>query len=336
MNDAKRLNAIGLTFVAALALQTAMGFGQDLVLVRSGDGTRTIKREGLIVEWLGNQVRMELNGRLTEIDADRIETWQTSWPEAYELARASIERREWNAATESLMSSIDAETRPWARRFLRARCVELLALLDRPEEACEQFLAILDEDPQSSFFAVIPLCWEVSPTEAPSAEIARKWIEADDFPRQLLGASWLLATTDREIALKTLEELSRDLDARIAHLASAQLWRDQLLTVRDDAIARWQRQLERMPRELRPGPDFVMGLALRQIRQSDDAVISWMKVVVLAPERLRLAALALQNAAQTLQNGNRPEDARRLWSELRNGFPGTPFAETAELSLESR
>ncbi len=324
-----------LVFFGWFLLSVHVAYGQDTVWVRSPDGSKEIKREGLIVDWTDDTLRMEVNGRINEVSSDRIVSYQTKWPSEYDLAKTEIEKHNFSAAINPLQLAVQAETRSWARHIMVIDLIRSLYLAERYQEAVEAFLVLVVEDPQTRFFAAIPLAWELRPAQLPSSTSATKWLDSGNPTAQLLGASWLLSTNDRAKAIQKLESLSGDIDARIAHLASAQLWRDQVLAPKKDQLDRWLRHVERMPSELRAGPLVVLGLAQQRAQQPDEAILSWMKVLILSPNEYRLAGFALQQSALLLQNEGRRVEAQRLWAELNVNYPQTPWANEAQQAIHS-
>ncbi len=307
---------------------------QDSVVVRGNNGGRDVTRTGQIIDWVGNELRMETSGRVITIETDRIASVDSNWTTEYLSAQQAIAERRLLDAIPSLQAAMGAETRAWARRMMAPQLVRLLNLAGYPQLAGETFLQLIDDDPQTRNFSVIPLAWENVSTDAGTVAAAQKWMASDLLPAQLLGASWLLASPYRAEALKKLETLSRDLDGRIAHLAAGQLWRDQMLTADGAQLARWERQIERMPSEIRSGPLLVLGEALQRNSRDDDAAIAWLRVTIVHADDYRQAGFALRQCASLFQNKGQADEAARLWSELIRDFPETPWAAEAAKALD--
>jgi tetratricopeptide (TPR) repeat protein len=223
-------------------------------------------------------------------------------------------------AAGKLDESIDAyrqakrgESRRWVVRRIVAKLVNCYERNNQFDAAGDEFLALLAGDEETPYFSAIPLAWRTS--AMPPAKAA-DWLAASAPAAQLLGASWLLSGAERAKASSTLKTLSSDLDPRIAHLASAQLWRISLVTASTDEIARWEQQIERMPAELRAGPLLVLGDALTRTGRSDDALLAWLQVPLVDPQRETLSAEGYRSAAKALEKAGRAEDAARLQREL--------------------
>jgi tetratricopeptide (TPR) repeat protein len=127
-----------------------------------------------------------------------------------------------------------------------------------------------------------------------------------------------------------LQRLSADADPRIAALAEAQLWRTSVATADAAQAQVWQAALEKMPRELRAGPSFVVGQVLRRLGRHDEAALALLRVPIHAPEHAHLAARALLDAAATLNDAGQPQEALRLAREVVKDYASTPSAKPAE------
>lgn len=307
--------------------------GQDRVTIRLSDDSQTTVRQGTILDWKGGELQMETAGRVTTIKNEKILKVETNWPKDYQLAQELMEQRQFSAAIAPLQNALAGESREWVRRNLLADLVRVSSVAGQDQKACEAFLQLIQSDPETREFARIPLAWETEPTGAAMLVKAREMAQSSVLIVRLLGASWLVNSPDRENAGKILESLSRDLDARLAHLAAAQLWRLQVLEVDATQLARWERQVDRMPRELRPGALLILGQAQLRLQRENEAILSWMRVPLLYGEHERLKAIALQRTAQQLQNSSDTENARKIWGELAVQFPQSPWSEAAATHL---
>jgi tetratricopeptide (TPR) repeat protein len=312
------------------AMGTVNGQGTDVVLCRLSDGSKEITRRGTIVDWRGGRLEMEVDGRRVTIDNEQIRQVVTGWPADYELGQSLIREQQMGAAATPLINALQAESREWMQQWIRGDLIRCLHYAGRTLEACEQFIRLLEIDPESRDFGAIPLTWEDGESPAPVRALAQQMLRSSVPAIQLLGASHLVNSSDRAAALKQLEELSRDLDSRLAHLASAQLWRVKLVEITPDMLARWQRQWQRMPAELRSGPTLILGQAHLRLKNSADAQLLWMRLPILHPRDYRAAAFALHQTAACLHNEGQIAVADRLRRELKTQFPESPWAQTGE------
>ncbi len=306
---------------------------QDRVTVLLSDNVQTHVRQGTVIDWKGSELEMELSGRTTTIKNDRIINVETTWGTDHQLARELVEKRQFAAAITPLRNALATESREWVRRIQLAELVRVLDFAGLSREACEAYLLLLKSDPETRDFAAIPLAWVNTTTDASTVELARQMVDSNQLPIQLLGASWLLTSPDRTTAIKKLEGLSRDIDVRIAHLSTAQTWRTKILELDATQLGRWERQIERMPKELRPGPWLLLGQGQSRLGQNDEAVLSWMHLPILYTQNYRATANALQQAATALQNKQEMKTAERLWNELLSQFPDSPWAIDSQAAL---
>ena len=329
----RQCRLLGLGVLLGCCCSWQLAAAQDRVTVLLSDNVQTHVRQGTVIDWKGSELEMELSGRMTTIKNDRIISVETDWTADHRLARDLIQKRQFASAITPLQNTLATESREWVRRIALAELVRVLDFAGQSREACEAYLLLLKSDPESRDFATIPLSWINTTSDAATIELARKMVDSSLLPIQLLGASWLLTSTDRAAAIKKLEELSRDIDSRIAHLATAQIWRAKLLELDETQLGRWERQIERMPKELRPGPWLMLGQGQVRLGKTDDAVLSWMHIPILHSQNYRGTASALQQAATALQNKQDFKAAARLWNELLTQFPESPWATESQTAL---
>ncbi len=103
---------------------------------------------------------------------------------------------------------------------------------------------------------------------------------------------------------------------QIALLATAFLWKQTLPTLRDSsALSRMERVLNQIDEENRAGPLFLFGNAAAQVGEHESAVLAWMRLPILYPEYNILSEQSLLNAAKSLEQLGRADQARPLRTE---------------------
>ena len=163
------------------------------------------------------------------------------------------------------------------------------------------------------------------------------WLVDEQNPAaNLLGASWLLASSERDLAVQVLKQLAVGQDRQIAFLAEAQLWRIQVPTVSAGGIEGWEKMLERMPPALRSGPSYLLGHALRRTGREQDALIAWMRVPLQYPRHRLLAAESLLATARYYQATGKSLQATTLYRELTGGYAGTIAGQAARDQLQKQ
>ena len=168
-----------------------------------------------------------------------------------------------------------------------------------------------------------------------TAENAKAWLRSTSPPIKLMGASWLLGSEMRDEAQEALEELSRDLDPNVAHLAKLQLWRAKVVTAKPNDLARLESQIERMPKVLRAPALLILSDIQSRLKMQDRALLTLMRIPILHRENVKLSALALQKAAALMKDSGQVESAARLFREVISDFVGTRFAAEASAQLQS-
>lgn len=297
--------------------------GLDVVVVKRHDKPgETLERRGVIHNWRGPELEMETSGTNRRIANEDIVEVRTIWPVAWTEAERMISERQFAAAVEPLTAALAEETRSWAQAILRDKLIRIYDLLGQPESAAEQFLLLIAEDPETRFFPSIPLAWQTSPVSPRMEQASQKWMATNIPALRLLGASWLLGTPGRNDAVRVMKELSQDIDPKIAHTASAQLWRTEWVSIDAPTLARWDQQIERMPSRLRPGPLMQLAAAQDRLGMRDQAIISLMKNPILYPENLSQSRASLELAAGLLSKQDKEQDASRIRAESAADFPG--------------
>ena len=306
--------------------------GDDVVNYLGGKGGKqTIRRTGQIEEYDGQGlVLVTPQGRKETIPLEKLVDFQTT-ATAEELSGDQLRREgRLTEAAEAYKKARRAESRKWVARRIATRLIDCYDGLGQIDQAGEEFLAIVVVDAETPHFGAIPLAWRTPSLAGPVTTRATKWLAATDQPAAaLLGASWLLSGAERAKAIKVLKTLSSDLDPRIAHLATAQLWRTTLVTATAADAEKWQQQISRMPPDLRAGPLLVQGDLLARIERADDALLAYLQVPLVYHDRQTLSGEGLLSAANVLEKSKRTDDAQRLYRELLANYPA--FAKQHEV-----
>lgn len=324
---------------AALLLMLLAGWcsvicrADDVVTYLGGKGGKqTIRRTGQIEEYDGQGLVLATpQGRKETIPLEKLVDFQTtSTPEELTGDQLRI-AGQLAEAVEAYKKARRAEPRKWVARRIATRLIDCYDGLGQIDQAGEEFLAIVAVDAETPHFGSIPLAWRTPSLSGPVITRAAKWLAATDQPAAaLLGASWLLGGADRAKAMKALKSLSSDIDPRIAHLATAQLWRTTLVTSTVADAEKWQQQINRMPPELRAGPLLIHGDLLARIDRADDAMLAYLQVPLVYHDRQTLAGEGLLSAAKMLEKAKRNDDAQRLFRELLAKYPA--FAKQHEVA----
>lgn len=321
-----RLVALAIVSVGSLAscIVTATIHAADVVYFTSPHNRQArTKVTGEIVDYTGREIVIKLdNGRDMKRPGGTVAEIETIWqPDKLEADRLMTERQ-FSAAREKYTAAVKRDKRPWARRLMVARIIRCYRELEQYEPAGRLFLALVGEDLDTPYFDQIPLVWLTMEPAVAVREAAGGWL-ADGRPvARLLGASHLLTTARRQDALEQLELLTREKDARLAILATAQYWRASVASADADRVAGWQRRVTDVPETLRAGPWWVIGRAWARLEDVERAALAMLHVPVLYPQERALSADALLSAAQLLDAAGQPAAAMRLNQELISRYPG--------------
>ncbi len=298
-----------------------------MIVVRRKDSNETSRRKGMIQDWKGRSLTLSSNGRDREIDNDEIVEVQTRWLPDYAEGLKLLGQGKSKLAIPKLQSAISADPREWAKRTIRADLVRALLAVEDYGSAIEQFLVLVEDDPQTRFFHLCPLPWIA--TNHRLEQTANQLMKSNDPVRQLIGAGWSLAGGQQETAIRVLEQLSQNIDARIQQLAIMQLWRTRALTASPRQVAVWEKNLDSMEASLRPGPWLLIADCQSRLNQEPSAIINLMRIPILYPEQRHLAAVALYRAGRLLQNTGQTTEAQSVWNELRQKHAETVWATQA-------
>ena len=321
------------SMVFAMFFTPIVASGQDTVIMFGSEPGSTIKRKGAIVQWIGPELTIDLSGTSKTIPNDQIVGLETTWSAEYQRAKELLAARKIAAAYEPLRIALAGEQREWASAIIRADLMRCLSAGGADFDACQLYLQLLAKDPETRFAEFIPVAWESGMVDGQFAESAKRWMNANDPMAQILGASWLFGTSDRSAAIAKLKELSRDIRPTVAHLASAQVWRSEMLSADTAQVDRWALQVKRMPKSLQAGPLLMLGMANERLGRPEECLTALLQIPILHQDDYRLNAIALHRAALILQNAGQSREARRLWNEIITSFPETRWSQTAHDAL---
>lgn len=298
----------------------------------SESGTSVTRRQGEVLEYTGERLRLRLpDGRVEEIAGSRVVRVVPALSELHQSAdRLRVQGRLADALT-TYRQARQQEPRDWVRRLIMAHETDCYAALGQVRYAGETFLALIRSDPATPHLDVIPLAWATSRADLELEQAASGWLVQAELPAsRLLGASWLLSSSQRSAAIDVLRQLAADRDARIAFLAEAQLWRTEFASRSLDEVRGWELRIRQMPVSLRYGPYYVLGRGLAHHQQSLDAALALLRLPLQYAERSELAAQALWDAAGQLEKAGQVGESAELYRELATRFVASQLAGPAQ------
>lgn len=319
-----------LTAVAAVA--------DDVVIYSTGsDGRGRARVTGVITEYTSGELRIrQATGREPTIPADRVIEIETTWTRQHQVANQLLKGAKFEEALQQFVEAGKEESRPWVKRQIVAQQVRCQRALGKLDQACMTFLSLYASEKNTRHFEAIPLSWTV---HQPSRGFERRcldWLQRGRNPvAALMAASWLQSTQHRSQAIASLKALANQPDARIAHLADAQIWRTQTVTAKQEQVQRWESQTVRMPENLRAGPYFILGRTMSRLGQSQEAALQFMRVPILYPEDRQLAAESLHAAGRELERLGQIEEALGLYRENVEDYSELPIAGESKARFEA-
>lgn len=321
-----------------LLFPAAATLGEDRVTYSTGpedSGRATVT--GTIVDYTGQRLVLRaVGGGEQPIPTSRVVSIQTTWPAQKLTADQMLAEQEYDDALNAYMEALRAEPRVWAQRQILTDCVRCLKQLGRIEQAGDAFLRLVQSDPETQDFGLIPLSWQAVQPASQLEQKALAWLpNTSPDTARLIGASWLLSTAHRAQAIETLRSLAARGEKRVASLAEAQLWRTRIAEADDAELRRWENLVEKMPAEIRCGAYFTIGQGLAARGQSERAAVALMRIPILyADDDRQLAAAALLSAARELEKIGNPVEAVSLYQEILRDYPQTTTASQASARLE--
>ncbi|MBA3315826.1 MAG: hypothetical protein M3552_05810 [Planctomycetota bacterium] len=311
---------------------------EDQVTVRTSTGAGQAILTGEVLEWNGERLRMKASGDVREFDATKVTNVESPRLEKHIEGLKALEAGKPDEAHASLTQAITEEPRQWMRREILTAIVRAdLAREDRAS-AGKNFVALLESDPYTRHFKLIPLDWQTAPPDADLASAARGWVRNNDSDiAKLMSSSVLLFDPAAgSQAAETLDRLARSPDRKIFTLARAQLWRKQVAArdVPAGEIERWEDRVKDIPEPLRGGAYFQIARAWSGRGDPERAAAAFLWLPLVYDSDGGLAATAAVAAGDELSNIGRTADAVQLYREVLTRFPKTTAAGRARERLE--
>ncbi|MBB74348.1 MAG: hypothetical protein CMJ75_07530 [Planctomycetaceae bacterium] len=311
-------------------------WAQDVVLVRSKDARTVAKRKGEVLDYTGDSLTLRLvSGRMQRIESNRVLSLETKRTESHQLAADLFKQGKYAAALQRYRLAEREEKRSWMLREIFTKEVQCYQNKGEIVAAAQRFLLILESDRAARCFGVIPLRWTAPRSlTAFEEENARQWLRGATVAERLIGASWMMATSQRAQAVNNLESLTADNDLRIGFLAEAQLWRIKLVTASADEVGIWRQRIQRMPEELRAGPCFLLGKGLARQERYLDACLELLRIPILHSHLQTLVPEALLIAGQCLESAGQKQEAELVYREILDLPEGLPTTSAARKRLQ--
>ena len=315
----------------------AQGMRSDKITLQLSSGSQiTVRCE--ILDYTGEKItfRTKATGEPTVKPASEVLAVETPQTEGHVTGLKLFAKGDYQASRESFQGGYVAENRDWVKREILGMLLRADLKMADYEMACTHFQILAQSDPTTRYIKYIPLNWTPMQLNNKWKEDARKWLSATYGPLRLLGASYLLNDpAELSLAKLHLRRLQANTDPRISALATAQYWRTQISPDILDAILlkRWETLAEKMPREIRGGPYYMLGQAYAFRREYQQAAASLLWVPLAYDHDAGFSARAMLEAADLLKMYQSEPEAMQLYAELVKRYPDTESARIAADAL---
>lgn len=301
--------------------------------VTVGTGNKTRRVAGEIIEFNAEVLTIRrTTGREETFLTPSIRHFATTWPSSYTDGRTKMAEGNWREAITDLRDAVAADGRRWAQRQIIADTVRCYLAIDDLERAGATFKVIYGDSRITRHLSALPLEWWPASPPAAHMDTLKSWLE-DEPPLQLAAASRLMNSTSRRQVRQVLQDLAVGDDRRIAILATAQLWRDQVATASPATIEKWQSQLTGLSPDLQTGPAFVVAAGLSRHGHQEEAAELLLRAPILYGTQSEVAAQSLFAAGSLLNKLGRTRQAATLYREIVERYPDSPLAGQARQLL---
>ena len=313
-----------------------LALAQDRVLIQQPGGSR-IPITGVVDDYTGRDLRFRTIAKDAVKRYPRSEVIEvtTEYTAHHDRGRKLLAAGKIAEAKVEFTAALSEEDRPWVRREILAGQVRCALWESDYASAISRFVPIVDSDAETFHYNLIPLNWTDDEPSTRLQVAAREWIAPSATPHaKLIGASWLLSTSDRSTeAEQLLKKLAREPDVRVQRLAQTQIWRTNRKgsqVIDAEEIERWQSFVEDLPVELRSGVYFVIGEAWKERRDYDRAARAFLWLPLVFDADRGLCARACFEAAESLRALGDLSQAINLYSEVVFRYGDTRWGRLAE------
>ncbi len=215
-----------IVFLLLLGIHAATARAVEKVTVRRERDDVVQELSGSILDYDRTQLILQNGDQERAIPADTIVGIEADWGSDHVQARQYAKAGKWENAIEGYARARRQERRGWAQQEILRDLAFAYRAHGDVERAGDVALTLIGDFPRTRAVDALPLAWTASPPDPALARQARVWLaDQRSPPARLLGASWLLSGSTRSQALGVLQELSRESEAWLAQLATAQTWR---------------------------------------------------------------------------------------------------------------
>lgn len=289
----------------------------DQLIVVSRDTKQTRKVSGVIEDISGQVIVLRRNPADVDVftlrDVVRIEFRRST---EFDDGLRHLRNRDYKPAISSLKSAVGIEPRKWAVREIKAMLARAFVGNREFENAVSSIEDVMSSDPNTRHVVELPLVWDDRlPAEARMVATTTD-LKSESVVRRFTAASALLHDPSHQgECVEMLKLLTKSTNAQIQKLAETQLWRLKLLspqTLNASEVQLWHKQIGRLDRRTRSGPEFLCGRAHLLLNEYDLAATSLLWMPLLEPLDPETTRASLMDAASALELSGRKTEAVTL------------------------
>ncbi|WP_437226147.1 tetratricopeptide repeat protein [Planctomicrobium sp. SH661] len=313
-----------LGWTMALSLLGEPVIAQDRVTFTPSGTSGPVTAVGTVLDYTGRALTIQTASGVQHLPTASITSIETTYDPVYQRGIQEFQQGQTPAAQASFREAFEREQRLWVKREIRSWLVKCSLRQQDLIGAIREFREITLTDPQSRFWGIAPLVWSpVAISEGVRSEM-QPWLKSERESERMLAASLLLLDPVLgEAAEDQLNQLARDTNPVLSSYSRAQLWRLPLASrnVSDVMLQNWRGDIERLPPELRSGPQSLLARGYEiqgDLRKSVSEAL-WLPYVY--SENEPLAARALYDSAEALAKSGLTQEAKVLQQELVARYP---------------
>ena len=307
-----------------LVLCTTPVSADDLICLRQPNSDAVMSIPATIDDFTGRFITYHTSSGSQQASTSRVEGIRHEFSENFKRGQRLFESGNYEAAKAEWQLDLKKEPKRWVQREIRSWLVRAAWRQEHWAVAGQQFLAIVAEDPETIHWPIAPLLWTPGMIRDADRTIARDWLQDDRSVARLLAGSLLLKDKEpalRESAVRVLTSLVRDTSPQVSGLAKAQLWRNRFdQPISDSEVASWQGHLNYLPKDLRGGPQYLLGAAYLRRGEYDRAAAEFLWVPLMYPQHEPTAARASLEAGEALMRAARQDEALKTLEEAAANF----------------
>lgn len=322
-----------------LLLKATPTSAQDKIEIRPDRHVGHATLPCTILDFTQSEVKVKLlpSGSVRTYPSSQIVKVHTPQTEQHQAGLKQLQAGQFEKAIVSFGEALNVENRAWVRREILALMIKAALSQGDYLKAALRFQMMVENEPNSRHFELIPLDWTIQESLSPARSAARNWLTSNAEVKQLMGASILLTARDYQAqAEAALRSLATSTNVNVQQLARAQLWRTRLRAgdLSHLELQRWERNLSQIPEHLKAGAYFLLGTGYAMLERHGQAAASFLWIPLAFDSNPQLSALANLKAADSLAAMGQTANALRLYQETVARYPHSSSRQIAQQMID--